>query len=49
MIANKNSLEKDPLKRKYPQQMLDDPWMVENRNRRVNMEAFLKQVWDWKD
>jgi mitogen-activated protein kinase kinase len=29
--------------------MLDHPWMVEIKNKKVNMEHFLKKVWDWKE
>ncbi|KAF2403602.1 kinase-like protein [Trichodelitschia bisporula] len=42
-------LEKDPPRRATPWRMLDHPWMVEMRAKKVNMAHFLKQVWDWKD
>jgi mitogen-activated protein kinase kinase len=29
--------------------MLEHPWMIEIRTKKVNMAHFLKQVWDWKD
>lgn len=29
--------------------MLEHPWMVEMKGKKVNMAHFLKQVWDWKD
>jgi mitogen-activated protein kinase kinase len=29
--------------------MLDHPWMAEMKTKKVNMEIFLKKVWDWKD
>lgn len=29
--------------------MLEHPWMLEIRSKKVNMEKFLRQVWDWKD
>jgi len=29
--------------------MLEHPWMVEMKSKKVNMERFLKEVWDWKD
>lgn len=43
------SLEKESAKRATPWRMLEHPWMVEMRSKRVNMAAFLKKVWDWKD
>ncbi|MCJ1486712.1 Protein kinase C signaling pathway involved MAPKK protein [Schaereria dolodes] len=42
-------LEKDPPRRATPWRMLEHPWMVEMRSKKVNMEHFLSQVWDWKD
>lgn len=42
-------LEKDPPRRATPWRMLEHPWMVEIRTKKVNMSHFLKQVWDWKD
>jgi mitogen-activated protein kinase kinase len=27
--------------------MLDHPWMVEMRSKRVNMGKYLSQVWGW--
>ena len=29
--------------------MLEHPWMLEMKNKRVNMASFLKKVWDWQD
>ena len=29
--------------------MLEHPWMVEMQSKKVNMEHFLAQVWDWKE
>jgi mitogen-activated protein kinase kinase len=29
--------------------MLEHPWIVEMKSKKVNMEHFLKQVWDWQD
>lgn len=29
--------------------MLEHPWMVDMKSKKVNMEHFLQQVWDWKD
>jgi len=42
-------LEKDASRRATPWRMLDHPWMGEMKTKRVNMQHFLKQVWDWKD
>ncbi|KAF1816727.1 MAP kinase-like protein [Eremomyces bilateralis CBS 781.70] len=42
-------LEKDPARRATPWKMLDHPWMEEMKAKKVNMEHFLRQVWDWKD
>lgn len=44
-----SSLEKEPPRRATPWRMLEHPWMVEMKNKKVNMARFLKQVWDWKD
>ncbi|KKA30373.1 hypothetical protein TD95_001015 [Thielaviopsis punctulata] len=41
-------LEKDPARRATPWRMLEHPWMVEMKTKRVNMEKYLAQVWDWK-
>lgn len=29
--------------------MLEHPWMVEIKTKKVNMASFLKQVWDWQE
>ncbi|KAL8842327.1 MAG: hypothetical protein Q9205_002334 [Flavoplaca limonia] len=42
-------LEKEPKRRATPWRMLEHPWMVDMKSKKVNMEHFLKQVWDWKD
>lgn len=42
-------LEKEPNRRATPWRMLEHPWMVEMRSKKVNMESFLAKVWDWKD
>jgi len=48
MPANqKNSVEKEGSKRATPWRMMEHPWMVEMKNKRVNMEVFLKKVWGW--
>lgn len=47
--ANPRSLEKEPPRRATPWRMLEHPWMMDMKNKKVNMENFLKQVWDWKE
>jgi hypothetical protein len=49
--ANKvqNSLEKEPTRRASPWRMLEHPWMVEMKTKRVNMEKYLSQVWGWEE
>ncbi|OTA60793.1 BcMKK1, mitogen-activated protein kinase [Hypoxylon sp. EC38] len=42
-------LEKEPNRRASPWRMLDHPWMVEMRTKRVNMERYLSQVWGWDE
>lgn len=42
-------LEKEPNRRATPWRMLEHPWMLEIKSKRVNMAAFLKRVWDWSD
>ncbi|OQU96437.1 Protein kinase domain-containing protein [Cladophialophora immunda] len=42
-------LEKEPPRRATPWRMLEHPWMVEMKAKKVSMSSFLKQVWDWKD
>ncbi|KAI9789955.1 MAG: Protein kinase C signaling pathway involved MAPKK protein [Candelina submexicana] len=42
-------LEREPPRRATPWRMLEHPWMVEMQAKKVNMEHFLKQVWNWKD
>ncbi|TKA63094.1 hypothetical protein B0A49_09847 [Cryomyces minteri] len=42
-------LEKEQNRRATPWRMLDHPWMVEMKAKKVNMEHFLEQVWDWQD
>jgi mitogen-activated protein kinase kinase len=43
------SLERQPGRRATPWRMLEHPWIAEMKTKRVNMEHFLKKVWDWKD
>ncbi|CAI6333038.1 unnamed protein product [Periconia digitata] len=42
-------LEKEPPRRATPWRMIEHPWMIEMKTKKVNMGHFLKQVWDWKD
>ncbi|CEN59998.1 Putative MAP kinase kinase skh1/pek1 [Aspergillus calidoustus] len=42
-------LEKEPPRRATPWRMLDHPWMLDMKNKKVNMANFVKQVWDWSD
>ncbi|KAL2021034.1 hypothetical protein VTK56DRAFT_7689 [Thermocarpiscus australiensis] len=42
-------LEKDPNRRASPWRMLEHPWMVEMRSKRVNMARYLAQVWGWDE
>ncbi|KAK4942777.1 Protein kinase C signaling pathway involved MAPKK protein [Elasticomyces elasticus] len=42
-------LEKEPGRRATPWRMLEHPWMVEMKAKKVSMSTFLRQVWDWKD
>jgi hypothetical protein len=44
-----HSLEKEPGRRATPWRMLEHPWMVDMRSKRVNMEKYLAQVWGWDD
>ena len=48
-LTERCSLEKEASRRATPWRMLEHPWIVEMQGKRVNMEHFLKQVWDWKD
>ncbi|KAL2752874.1 hypothetical protein ACRALDRAFT_2044590 [Sodiomyces alcalophilus JCM 7366] len=42
-------LEKEPSRRASPWRMLEHPWMVEMRSKRVNMAKYLAQVWGWDE
>jgi mitogen-activated protein kinase kinase len=42
-------LEKEQNRRATPWRMLEHPWIMEIKAKKVNIEKFLKQVWDWKD
>ncbi|KAF8458380.1 kinase-like domain-containing protein [Terfezia claveryi] len=41
-------LEKDTARRASPWRMLEHPWIVEMKNKKVNMYNFLAQVWEWE-
>lgn len=43
------SLEKEAPHRASPWRMLEHPWMVEMRAKRVNMAHFLATVWGWEE
>lgn len=49
LIDHVHSLEKEPNRRATPWRMLEHPWMVEMKAKRVNMTHFLRTVWDWQD
>jgi len=42
-------LEKEPSRRASPWRMLEHPWMIEMRSKRVNMAHFLTTVWGWEE
>ncbi|KAH8737877.1 kinase-like domain-containing protein [Ilyonectria robusta] len=42
-------LEKQPQRRASPWKMMEHPWMVEMRSKRVNMVKYLSFVWGWED
>lgn len=43
------SMEKEPSRRATPWRMLEHPWMVEMKVKRVDMGSYLRKVWDWQD
>lgn len=43
------SLEKEPPRRATPWRMLEHPWILDMKNKKVNMANFVKQVWGWDD
>mgnify|MGYP001658059862 CR=1 FL=1 len=43
------SLEKEPPRRATPWRMLEHPWVLDMKNKKVNMANFVRQVWDWKE
>jgi mitogen-activated protein kinase kinase len=44
-----HSLEKQPNRRASPWKMLEHPWMVDMRAKRVNMVKYLSFVWGWDE
>ncbi|CAM1505322.1 Fc.00g109590.m01.CDS01 [Cosmosporella sp. VM-42] len=42
-------LEKQPNRRASPWKMMEHPWMVEMRSKRVNMVKYLSFVWGWDE
>ncbi|RIA83829.1 kinase-like domain-containing protein [Glomus cerebriforme] len=42
-------LEKDGEKRPTPKQMLNHPFIQSSLQRQVNLELWIKQVWEWED
>ena len=42
-------LEKEPGRRASPWRMLEHPWMMEMKTKRVNMQRYLSQVWGWDE
>ncbi|KAJ9165468.1 MAP kinase [Coniochaeta hoffmannii] len=42
-------LEKESSRRASPWRMLDHPWMLEMKTKRVNMARYLSQVWGWDE
>ena len=52
MVSEKlttDSLEKEGSRRATPWRMMEHPWMVEMKSKRVNMEKYLSQVWGWDE
>ena len=43
------SLEKEPSRRATPWRMVEHPWILEMKSKRVNMQHFLAKVWGWKE
>jgi mitogen-activated protein kinase kinase len=41
------SLEKDGNQRASPWKMLEHPWMLDMKSKKVKMDVFLKTVWNW--
>ncbi|KAI7698867.1 hypothetical protein KC353_g16755 [Hortaea werneckii] len=42
-------LEKEGNKRATPWRMLEHPWMLDMKTKRVDMQQFLRTVWDWQE
>lgn len=49
LTTYRHSLEKEPSRRATPWRMLDHPWMVEMRSKRVNIPKYLSKVWGWEE
>ncbi|KYK60031.1 putative MAP kinase kinase [Drechmeria coniospora] len=47
-LTRLDSLEKQPNRRASPWKMMEHPWMVEMRSKRVNMVKYLSFVWGWE-
>jgi mitogen-activated protein kinase kinase len=46
---DESSLEKEQPRRATPWRMLEHPWMVKIKGKKVSMSTFVKRVWDWQD
>ncbi|PKY04229.1 hypothetical protein P168DRAFT_236920 [Aspergillus campestris IBT 28561] len=42
-------LEKEPPRRATPWRMLEHPWVLDMKNKKVNMANFVRQVWGWNE
>ncbi|KAI9045744.1 dual-specificity mitogen-activated protein kinase kinase [Aspergillus affinis] len=42
-------LEKEPPRRATPWRMLEHPWVLDMKNKKVNMANFVRQVWGWDE
>ena len=42
-------LTKDPAARPIPRDMLDHPWLSKASKRKVDMEQWIGEVWNWDD
>jgi hypothetical protein len=49
LLTSFGSLEKQPNRRASPWKMMEHPWMIEMRSKRVNMVKYLSYVWGWDD
>lgn len=46
-VLTLSSLEKQPDRRATPWKMMEHPWMVEMKSKKVNMVKYLSYVWGW--